>query len=41
MYTLLVSLFTENTRNECNERFESLKRAWALVGNDLKTHGRF
>ena len=30
----------ENTRNEYNERIGSLKKAWALVGNDLKTHGK-
>ncbi len=29
----------ENTRNEYTERIESLRKAWALVGNDLKTHG--
>ena len=32
---------SENTRNEYNEKIESLKKAWALVGRDLKTHGMF
>lgn len=36
---ITVLYFTENTRNEYNERIRSLKKAWALVGNDLKTHG--
>lgn len=36
---ILALLLLENTHNEFSEKFESLRRAWALVGSDLKTHG--
>lgn len=31
----------ENSRNEYSERIESLKKAWDLVGSDLRTHSKF
>ncbi len=30
----------ENSRNEYTERIESLKKAWSLVGQKLKAHGK-
>ena len=36
---MLYFLYTENSRNEYRQRIESLKKAWLLVGQDLKTHG--
>ena len=30
--------YSENTKNECQERIESLKQAWALVRHKLKNH---
>ena len=38
---LAVHFISENSRNECNERIASLRKAWALVGTDLKTHGNY
>ena len=35
-----IIVFSESTRNEYRERIESLKKAWALIGTDLKTHGK-
>ena len=38
----VISMFihVENSRNEYRERIESLKKAFALVGNNLKTHSK-
>ena len=35
---IILELFAENSRNEYRERIESLKKAFSLVGNNLKTH---
>ena len=31
----------ENTRNECRELIDSLKKAWALVGQKLAHHSKY
>ena len=36
---LVVVVFAENSRNEYRKRIDSLRKAWSLVGQDLKTHG--
>ena len=34
------TMFTENARNEYQERIGSLQKAWGLVGHMLKNHGK-
>ena len=34
-------LFLESSRNEYRQWINSLQKAWALVGQDLKIHGNF
>ena len=36
---MLYFLYIEKSRNEYHQRIESLKKAWLLVKQDLKTHG--
>ena len=36
---VVVVVIAENSRNEYRKRIDSLRKAWSLVGQDLKTHG--
>lgn len=38
--SLYVNISAENSRNEYSERIESLRKAYALVGTNLKTHSK-
>ena len=37
---MVLPVSLENTRNEFRARIESFQKAWALVGHDLKKHGK-
>ena len=37
----MVGLVLENSHSEYSERIEGLKRAWDLIGANLKTHSEY
>ena len=40
LYDCMVFFYSENTKNECQEMIENLKKAWTLVGQKLKNHSK-